>query len=234
MCEICCRYWRIICHFLHVCDGISLCSWEGVELWYRKLGFRFCLLQVCQMLRDAWKFTCDDWLHRYRCGASPLTFSQTVSLPAHLAGLPSHSPSTFLLFTLFSAFVPHIHKDTRFLLVRLLSHWKSLCHCSVCSVTGLLLWRRFLFQTEQGKDCMSWTSLTRSPHQTGSVWFGLLRSVSVRRPLRPLCTHVDLNQLHPTALWVCTHVWPLEGANVLNVNTSICVYLHRYLIYFLE
>lgn len=164
---------------------------------------------------------------------SPLTFSHTVS--PQTTSLPSLYPSTFLFsFTLFSAFVPHISKDTQFLLVRLPHHWKSLCHCSVCSVTGLLLWRRFLFQTEQGKDWTSWTSLNLSPHQTSSIWFGLLRSVSVLCPLRPLCTHVDLNQLHPMALWVSTHVWPPEGANVLNVNTSISVYLHRYLIYFLE
>lgn len=155
-------------------------------------------------------------------------------LPDHKSAISLSIHFFVVSFTLFSAFVPHISKDTQFLLVRLPNHWKSLCHCSVCSVTGLLLWRRFLFQTEQGKDWTSWTSLNRSPHQTSSIWFGLLRSVSVLCPLRPPCTHVDLNQLHLMALWVCTHVWPPEGANVLNVNTSICVYLHRYLIYFLE
>lgn len=105
----------------------------------------------------------------------------------------------------------------------------------VCSVTGLLLLETLpVSKSEQGKDFTSRTSLTRSSLQTGSVWFGRLRSISVQCPLRPLCTHVDLNQLHPTARWAHTHVRPLEGANVLNVNTSICVYLHRYLINFLE
>lgn len=192
-----------------------------------------CLEQVGQILWDAWKFTWDDWIHRNHCGTSPLTFSHTVS--PQTTRLPSLYPSPFLLSrSLYSLPLCHTLAKTSVSPRPIAEYWKSLCHCSVCSVTGLLLWRRFLFQTEQGKNWTSWTSLNWPLYQISSIWFGLLRSVSVRCPLRPLCTHVDLNQLHPMALWVCTHVWPPEGANVLNVNTSICVYLHRYLIYFLE
>lgn len=84
---------------------LSPCLWWHLPLFMRGywivvqktslvLDFGF-VCYVCQVLWDAWKFTCDDWLHRYHCGASPLTFSQTVSLLAHLASLTSHHSSTF-------------------------------------------------------------------------------------------------------------------------------------------
>lgn len=84
-----------------------------------------------------------------------------------------------------------------------------------------------LFRTEQCN-----TSWTRS----GLDWlrFGLLRSVSVRCPLRPSVHSCWLESAASYSFVGSTHIWPPEGANVLNVNTWICVYLHRYLIYFLE
>lgn len=126
MCEICCRYFSVHERVLDCGAEIKLLSFD-------------CL--VCSQV--LWKLT------------------DSTGFASRLTVISPSPPSFFIhplilvyfvfvvvSFTWFSAFVPHIRKDTPgFSSSDLLNHWKSSCHCSclLCDWTPVV-WRRFLFQ----------------------------------------------------------------------------------------